>query len=92
MPSDAPLGEREGSGADYIIYNLSSRAQQIEPQSEKCRDISEHRLAEGRRGRAAYMHIINQIYPLEGSFCCDSEPQISSVDSSFWFHSSFYCM
>lgn len=50
MPSDAPLGGKEGFAAYYIIHHFVFRAQQIGPQSERCKDVSEHRLTDGTKG------------------------------------------
>lgn len=65
----------------FII--LFSGAQQIEPKLERCKDVSKHRLTEGRKERAVDMYTTIQTYSLEGVFCCDSEAQTPSLDRRF---------
>lgn len=63
---------------------LFSGAQQTEPQSERYKHVSKHRLAEERRRGAVDVYVTIQTYSLEGLFCCDSEAQTPcSLDSPF---------
>lgn len=72
---------------------LFSGEQKIEPQWERCKDISELRLAEGRRGRVWLGTPLVRLTLLRGSFCCDSGAQTSSLDrQSILVSYRFYCL